>query len=116
MDKSAGSNVAKTPRNIIDGSVSCKYMLRARHVTGVHADVGKAGQGARPRARRKTEVLRQSFFPPPLQADLSDLEGYQYPPSIEYPDITIPEIEKAVRRASPNKAPGIDGITNGVLH
>ncbi|RDL32701.1 uncharacterized protein BP5553_09157 [Venustampulla echinocandica] len=63
----------------------------------------------------KAEILRQSFFPPPLNADLSDIEGYQYPPPIECPDITIPEIEKAVRRAAPNKAPGVDGITNGVL-
>jgi hypothetical protein len=64
----------------------------------------------------KAEVLRQSFFPPPLQADLSDIEGYDYPLSIECPDITLPEIEKAVRRAAPNKAPGTDSITNGILH
>ena len=64
----------------------------------------------------KAEVLRQSFFPPPHQADLTDLEGYEYPPPIECPDITTTEIEKAVRRASPNKAPGADGITNGILH
>ncbi|KAJ3453607.1 hypothetical protein MRS44_017854 [Fusarium solani] len=64
----------------------------------------------------KAEVLRQSFFPPPCQADLSDVEGYVYPPPIECPDITMPEVERAVRRAAPNKAPGIDGITNGVLH
>lgn len=43
-------------------------------------------------------------------------EGYDYPPPIEGPDITIPEIERAIRRASPNKAPGADGITNGILH
>jgi hypothetical protein len=64
----------------------------------------------------KAETLRQTFFPPPLQADLSDIEGYAYPPPIECPDITTPEIEKAVRRSSPNKAPGTDGIINGILH
>lgn len=64
----------------------------------------------------KAEVLRQSFFPPPRRADLSDLEGYQYPPPIDCPEITTAEIEKAVRKASPNKAPGADGITNGILH
>jgi len=64
----------------------------------------------------KAEVLRQSFFPPPLQADLSDLEGYEYPPPIECPDVAVSEIENAIRRASPNKAPGTDGITNRVLH
>ncbi|OAQ57795.2 reverse transcriptase [Pochonia chlamydosporia 170] len=68
------------------------------------------------RPEEKAELLRQSFFPPPCQADLSDINGYQYPPPIECPDITLPEIEKAVRRAAPNKAPGADGITNGILH
>jgi hypothetical protein len=62
----------------------------------------------------KAETLRQTFFPPPLQADLSDIEGYTYPPPIECPDLTIPEIGKAVRRTSPNKAPGTDGIINGI--
>ena len=64
----------------------------------------------------KAEVLRQSFFPPPLQADLSDIEGYQYPQPTECPDITEEEIRRVVRRASPNKAPGADGIPNGILH
>ena len=64
----------------------------------------------------KAEMLRQSFFPPPCQADLSDIGDYEYPPSIECPDITMVEVEKAIRTASPNKAPGLDGITNGILH
>jgi ribonuclease HI len=64
----------------------------------------------------KAEVLRQCFFPPPPEADLSDIEGYEYPLPVECPDITAPEIEKAVRRAAPSKAPGSDGITNGILH
>jgi ribonuclease HI len=64
----------------------------------------------------KAEVLRQTFFPPPPQADLSDMDGYEYPPPIECPAITTVEIERAVRRASPNKTPGADGISNGILH
>ena len=63
----------------------------------------------------KAEVLYQSFFPPPPQADLSDIEGYQCPASIECPDITKAEVEIAVRTAPPNKAPGADGITNDIL-
>ncbi|KAF3352307.1 hypothetical protein VdG1_09169 [Verticillium dahliae VDG1] len=65
--------------------------------------------------QEKAQLLRQVLFPPPARADLSDIEGYQYPPAIECPDITGPEIEKAIRGASPNKAPGGDGITNGIL-
>ncbi|EDN04471.1 predicted protein [Histoplasma mississippiense (nom. inval.)] len=76
----------------------------------------KLDGGSAHRPEEKAEVLRQTFFPPPLQADLSDIGGYEYPPPIECPDITVAEIEKAVRRASPNKAPGADGITNGILH
>jgi ribonuclease HI len=64
----------------------------------------------------KAEVLRQAFFPPPRQADLADIAGYEYPPPIECPDVTMAEVEKAVRKAAPNKAPGTDGITNSILH
>ena len=64
----------------------------------------------------KAEILRQSFFPPPLNADLSDIDGYTYPLPIECPEITPSEVARAVRRAAPNKAPGTDGITNGILH
>jgi ribonuclease HI len=67
-------------------------------------------------AEEKAETLRQSFFPRPRQADLSDINGYEYPQPIECPEITMPEIEKAVRRAAPNKAPGTDNIPNGILH
>jgi ribonuclease HI len=68
------------------------------------------------RPEEKAEILRQSFFPPPARANLSDIEGYDYPPAIECPRITLQEIEKAIRRAAPNKAPGTDGIPNGILH
>ncbi|QKX57721.1 uncharacterized protein TRUGW13939_04840 [Talaromyces rugulosus] len=64
----------------------------------------------------KAETLRQTFFPPPPQADLSDIDGYEYPRPIECPQITPSEIERAVRRAAPNKSPGADDITNGILH
>jgi ribonuclease HI len=64
----------------------------------------------------KAEILRQCFFPPLAQADLSDIEGYHYPPPIECPEITTHEIERAVLGSSPHKAPGADGIPNGIIH
>ena len=67
-------------------------------------------------ATAKAELLRQSFFPPPRRAELSDTIGYEYPEAIECPEITLNEITRAIRRAAPNKAPGVDGITNKVLH
>ncbi|RMZ90276.1 hypothetical protein DV736_g2490, partial [Chaetothyriales sp. CBS 134916] len=66
-------------------------------------------------AEGKTNLLRASFFPPPARADLSDTEGYQYPEPCPLPPITESEIERAIRGAAPNKAPGTDGITNNVL-
>ena len=76
----------------------------------------KPGGGLARQAKDKAETLRQSFFPPPLRADLSDMERFMYPQPIACPDITPSEIEKAVRRAAPNKAPGTDGIPNAILH
>jgi hypothetical protein len=67
-------------------------------------------------AEEKAETLRQSFFPPPLRANLSDINEYEYPQPIKCPEITPQEIVKAVRRAAPNKAPSTDDITNGILH
>lgn len=67
------------------------------------------------RPEEKAQLLRQTFFPPPPQADLSDAEGYVYPTPIECPEVTIPEIGRAIRKASPNKAPGADGIPNRAL-
>jgi hypothetical protein len=88
---------------------------QAHYIICLHAGLVKPDGELAHQPEEKAKVLHQSFFPPPLNADLSDIEGYQYPPPIECPDITIQEIEKAVRRAAPNKAPGADGITNGVL-
>lgn len=66
--------------------------------------------------KEKTETLRQTFFTPPPRADLSDINGYEYPQPIECPEISPSEIERAVRRAAPNKAPGKDDIPNIIIH
>ncbi len=67
-------------------------------------------------AKDKAETLRRCFFPPPCQADRSDIDRFQYPPAIDCPEITSREIENAIRKAAPNKAPGPDGIPNLILH
>jgi hypothetical protein len=56
----------------------------------------------------KADTLRQPFFPQPRRAGLSDINGYEYPPAIKCPEITLQEIERAVCRAAPNRAPGDD--------
>ena len=63
----------------------------------------------------KAQLLKATFFPPPFVADLRDIAGYDYPTPHRCPVITEAEIERAVRKAALNKAPGTDGITNGIL-
>jgi len=63
----------------------------------------------------KANLLRNTFFPPPVHADLSDISSHSYPPPYYCPPITASEIESAVRKAAPNKAPGPDGIINNIL-
>lgn len=96
-------NLVKWAKNRHDTSAACTPAL-------AKPDGGLAHQ-----PEEKAEILRQSFFPPPCQADLSDTEGYQYPAPLECPDITASEIERAAHRVAPNKAPGTDDITNGIL-
>jgi hypothetical protein len=59
--------------------------------------------------------LKNIVFPPPVAADLSDITGYDYPMPYRCPLISKAEIERAIRKPSPNKALGTDGITNGIL-
>src|SRR5437016_4399980 len=65
---------------------------------------------------RKADLFRDTFFPPPPEADLTDTENYNYPHPLCLPPISPREIEKAILRAPAKKAPGPDGILNGVLH
>lgn len=64
----------------------------------------------------KAEMLKNSFFPSPPEADLSDLQGYAYPPAHECPTtVTYQEVQHAIRRPKVDKTPGPDGITNRIL-
>jgi hypothetical protein len=68
-------------------------------------------------AEQKANLLRETFFPPPPTADLSDIEGHIYDQArdIAFPDINEREITKAIRRAPPDKAPGPDTIPNNLI-
>lgn len=64
----------------------------------------------------KVSVLREAFFPPPPQADLTDTQGAVYPTPLAMTDIlTEGEVRKAIFRPKPDKAPGIDGMPNRFL-
>ena len=64
---------------------------------------------------KKADLLIESFFPPPVTADVSDIETASYPEQLQIGQITMEEILQAIKFAPPNKAPGTDGIPNKVL-
>jgi len=67
-------------------------------------------------AEGKTQLLKDIFFPPVAEADLADLEGFNYPPPLEdCPEITAEEIRFAIYKPAQDKAPGPDGIPHRIL-
>ncbi|KAJ5901428.1 reverse transcriptase [Penicillium tannophilum] len=65
---------------------------------------------------QKAAAFQQAFFPQPPEADMADTEGYIYPESVEFPEITQHEIQEAIRAAPAGKAPGEDAIPNSLWH
>jgi hypothetical protein len=64
----------------------------------------------------KAKVFAKAFFPPPPGQQAEEAEPYIYPdplPDPQPPDKT--QLEKAIRKLAPYKAPGPDGIPNIVL-
>ena len=64
----------------------------------------------------KARVFAQQFFPHPRAADLSDIEGYQYPPPLPISNaVMADDIRTELRKLKPDKPPGPDNIPNRVL-
>ena len=64
----------------------------------------------------KAAEFQANFFPPPPQADLSDVPNSVYPQAVPCEiKITMTQLERAVNRTAANKAPGPDDISNLVL-
>jgi hypothetical protein len=53
-----------------------------------------------------------ALFPPPPEANLTNTADYDHPEPIQVPLVTKEEVARAVMRAAPLKAPGLDGIPN----
>jgi hypothetical protein len=45
----------------------------------------------------KAEMLREAFFPPPPEVDLSDIEGYTYPNRVEFQLIMDTEVVRVIK-------------------
>jgi hypothetical protein len=66
--------------------------------------------------QEKAEMLKRHFFPGELQADLSDMEGAQYPPEVEQlPQVSVEDVQDLMGRQQAFSAPGTDGIPNAFL-
>jgi hypothetical protein len=64
----------------------------------------------------KAEIFKSTFLPPPPPADLSDIEGANYPEPVPSPPrITLSQVETAIEKLAAKKAPGPDEIPNLVL-
>ena len=74
------------------------------------------GEGVATAFQEKAEILAGKFFPLLPTADLDDLIGVEYPEPLELAERIEPgEIETAIRRTGPDKAPGLSQITNRIL-
>jgi hypothetical protein len=61
-------------------------------------------------------MLKQAHFPSPMEADLSDLERYNYPERISIPEkLDEKEALNVIKELTKDKAPGLDGIPNRVI-
>lgn len=89
----------------------------ARNTTprATHTPTLREGDREYVTAEEKADILREVLFPPAPTADLSDLEGYDYPVAVNAPLITSDEVMHAIQRSASYKAPGPDGIPNAAL-
>ncbi|KAJ5809036.1 reverse transcriptase [Penicillium pulvis] len=65
---------------------------------------------------QKAAAFQHAFFPQPPEADITDTEGYIYPESVDFPEITHHEIQEAIRATPAGKAPREDAIPNALWH
>jgi len=64
----------------------------------------------------KAELLWTIFFSTSSELNLDNIAEYKYSELIFMPSITEAELTEIIMRASGNKASGLDGISNWILH
>lgn len=75
----------------------------------------KSSKGFENDPKKKIDLLQETFFPAPLEANLDDIQEFSYPQPFETEDITMQEVKRAVMGPLPYKAPGPSGIPNCIL-
>ncbi len=54
----------------------------------------------------KADILAAHFFPPPRDADLSDIANHCYPPELEISKgVSAEDVAKVLKTSAPDKAP-----------
>ena len=77
----------------------------------------RQGTEEAPDPRSKAEMLKRTHFPPPVVAELSDIEDYRYPIEVEMSEtLTDKEVTQVIQQTAKDKAPGTDWIPNRALH
>jgi Reverse transcriptase (RNA-dependent DNA polymerase) len=67
--------------------------------------------------KEKARLLRDTAFPKPIEADLTDTLNYTYPSPLETEgELSIEEIQTAWLKSKPDKAPGPDKVPNRIIH
>ncbi|OHW95426.1 reverse transcriptase [Colletotrichum incanum] len=109
VETAAGSpaspwRIAKWARNRQDQSPTVTPEIKKPNTTQVATTPGE-----------KAALFKETFFPPPPEANLKDIDNASYSNQIILPPISESEVEEAIQEAAPLKAPGPDGITNKAL-
>jgi hypothetical protein len=61
-------------------------------------------------------MLKQAYFPPPVEADLSDLEGYSYPERVFIPErLSENEALNVIKELAKDKALNLNKIPNKIF-
>ena len=90
---------------------------RNRHNTPTVTPELQSQDGLRKAAtpEEKVTMFRDTFFPPPPDAALADIEGAAYDDQMKMPPVTAQEVSEAIHNSAPLKAPGPDRIINKSL-